>query len=61
MEPLITLIERWHAHERDGDPEADRALRDLEIRLAAIAAYATALVDTGVNCVALVQYIDGDK
>lgn len=33
---LLDLIDRWHAHERDGDPEAGPARHALELRLAGL-------------------------
>jgi hypothetical protein len=30
---LLNLIDRWHAHERDSDPEREQARHDLELRI----------------------------
>jgi len=43
MDSLMTLIDRWHAHDRDGDPEAYEARQELILRLASIQGFAEGL------------------
>lgn len=45
---LLDLVDRWHAHDRDGDPEARAARFDLEIRIATLRGYAQGLA-SGTN------------
>jgi len=45
MDSLMTLIDRWHAHERDGDPEAGEARHTLEMRIAELGGYASGVGD----------------
>jgi hypothetical protein len=40
---LLDLIDRWHAYERDGDPEARDARLDLELRIASIRGFTEGL------------------
>ena len=37
---LLDLVDRWHAHARDDDPEQHEARRDLETRLATLRGFA---------------------
>lgn len=62
VDPIEVLIERWHTHARDGDPEADAAAHALAVRLATLRGYAMALVDLDVaSAGGFVMIIDGNR
>jgi hypothetical protein len=59
MESLLVLIERWHAYERDGDPEATEARHALELRLATLSGYVLGMSHYSPAAERLVKLIDG--